>query len=319
MTDLIPLDQRQELASARESSPLDLAIASWLHAKSGRSGSLHTARIYEETIADFRSQLRAAGLDLDAAPNHITLVAQAWADRGSPAPSTYNHRLAVVSSFYSFAAKRGMLSTNPITAVERRPAQSYASASAIKPPSIKSLLADIDRSESAGLRDYALLSVALQTGRRLAEIAGMRWAHLQLDGDRVRIHFPRAKGAKVMNDTLSVATSRALLTWLHSTYGAELASLSPDAPIWRSLSRNSAGAALTTRALQAICEARMGTHFHALRHSFAHGMEDAGAKLSEIQQRLGHSNAATTSRYLSALRSDENPHGEQLAGMFGIE
>ncbi len=69
MTDLIPLDQRQELASARESSPLDLAIASWLHAKSGRSGSLHTARIYEETIADFRSQLRAAGLDLDAAPN----------------------------------------------------------------------------------------------------------------------------------------------------------------------------------------------------------------------------------------------------------
>src|SRR6266496_2435579 len=74
MTDLIPLDQRQELASARESSPLDLAIASWLHAKSGRSGSLHTRRIYQETIADFRAQLHAAGLDLDAAPNHITLV-----------------------------------------------------------------------------------------------------------------------------------------------------------------------------------------------------------------------------------------------------
>ena len=63
----------------------------------------------------------------------------------------------------------------------------------------------------------------------------------------------------------------------------------------------------------------MGVHFHGLRHTFAHSMEDAGAKLSEIQQRLGHSNAATTSRYLSALRSDENPHGEQLAGMFGIE
>ncbi len=319
MTDLIPLDQRQELASARESSPLDLAIASWLHAKSGRSGSLHTRRIYQETIADFRAQLHAAGLDLDAAPNHITLVAQAWADRGSPAPSTYNHRLAVVSSFYSFAAKRGMLASNPITAVERRPAQSYAGASALKSSNIKRMLADIDRSTPAGMRDYALLSVALQTGRRLAEIAGIRWSHLHIDGNKVRIHFPRAKGGKVMNDTLPAGVSRALLAWLHSSYGAELGGLAPEAPIWRSLSRNNAGGALTTRALQQICEARMGVHFHGLRHTFAHSMEDAGAKLSEIQQRLGHSNAATTSRYLSALRSDENPHGEQLAGMFGIE
>src|SRR5215217_7726621 len=73
--------------------------------------------------------------------------------------------------------------------------------------------------------------------------------------------------------------------------------LPPDVPIWRSLSRNNSGGALTTRALQAICEARMGVHFHGLRHTFAHSMEDASAKLSEIQQRLGHSNAATTSRY----------------------
>src|SRR6266498_1687228 len=150
MTDLIPLDQRQELASARESSPLDLAIASWLHAKGGRSGSTHTRRIYEETIADFRTQLHAAGLDLDAAANHIMLVAQAWADRGAPAPSTYNHRLAVLSSFYSFAAKRGMLAGNPIAAVERRAAHSYASASALQSTSIKRLLADIDRSDLAG-------------------------------------------------------------------------------------------------------------------------------------------------------------------------
>jgi site-specific recombinase XerD len=234
--DLIRVDQHQELMSRAE--PLDLAIQSWLHAKGGRSGSTHTARIYAETIKDFRAQLASAGLDLDAAPNHITLVAQAWADRGAPAPSTYNHRLAVVSSFYSFAAKRGMLASNPITAVERRSAQSYASAGAMNAPSIKRMLADIDRSEPAGLRDYALLSVALQTGRRLAEIAGMRWSHLHIDGEKIRIHFPRTKGGKTISDTLPAGVSRALLAWLHESYGSGLGGLSPDAPIWRSLSRN---------------------------------------------------------------------------------
>ena len=50
MTDLIPLDQQSKLVSRAD--PLDLAIASWLHSKGGRSGSLYTRRIYEETIAD---------------------------------------------------------------------------------------------------------------------------------------------------------------------------------------------------------------------------------------------------------------------------
>lgn len=122
-----------------------------------------------------------------------------------------------------------------------------------------------------------------------------------------------------MNDLLPVATSRALLAWLHATYGAELGQIAPDAPIWRSLSHNNPGGALSTRALQIICERHTGTHFHALRHTFAHTMEDAGAKLSEIQQRLGHASAATTSRYLSALRSDENPYSDQIELMFGIQ
>jgi integrase len=33
----------------------------------------------------------------------------------------------------------------------------------------------------------------LATGRRLAEVAGLRWSHLHFDVERIRLHFPRVK------------------------------------------------------------------------------------------------------------------------------
>jgi integrase len=48
-------------------------------------------------------------------------------------------------------------------------------------------------------------------------------------------------------------------------------------------------------------------------------LEDAGAKVSEIQARLGHESLATTGRYLAALRPDENPHADALAALFGLD
>jgi integrase len=48
-------------------------------------------------------------------------------------------------------------------------------------------------------------------------------------------------------------------------------------------------------------------------------MEDAGAKVSTIQSRLGHSSLATTGQYLAALHQAENEHAAQIAEMFGLE
>jgi site-specific recombinase XerD len=316
-TDLTPY-QNQELVSGGD--PLDLAIAAWLDSKAGRSGSIHTGKIYRTTIADFRAQLHASGLDLDSAPRTVALAAQGWAGRNNPAPATHNRHLAVLSSFYAFCRKRGLLlGENPIGLVERRQVQSYAGIEALAPADVRPRLASIDRSTLAGLRDYALLNCALATGRRVAELAGMRWAHLHFDGDRIRLHFPRAKGGKVMSDTLPAGVSRALSSYLHSLYGAELARLRPDAPIWVALSRNQPGRpALSVRSLETICHERLGIHFHGLRHTFARTMEDAGAKVSDIQGRLGHASLATTGRYLAALRSSENPHADQVAELLGL-
>ncbi len=47
-------------------------------------------------------------------------------------------------------------------------------------------------------------------------------------------------------------------------------------------------------------------------------MKEAGASLSEIAARLGHSNLSTTSRYMTRLHSDENPYVSKISNMLGI-
>jgi site-specific recombinase XerD len=61
------------------------------------------------------------------------------------------------------------------------------------------------------------------------------------------------------------------------------------------------------------------TKVHTLRHTFARAMEEAGARVTEIQQRLGHNDLSTTGRYLEALASAKNSHGEAVAEALGVE
>src|SRR4051812_26281091 len=102
--------------------PVELAIAAWIDAKHQRSGSVMTRDIYGDTLARFRSYLLIRHVDLDGGITHadraadiankvtaLALLAQAWAGLGQPKPASYNQRLAIVSSFYKFARKQGLL------------------------------------------------------------------------------------------------------------------------------------------------------------------------------------------------------------------
>lgn len=324
------LPTRADLVTiARAQAPLDLAISVWLDAKSNRSKSIKTATAYRTTLGQFRAALQQLGHELNSDPRSVSLVAQAWAGQRDPtsrhegdvSPATYNQRLAILSSFYVFARKKGLLDgDNPIALVDRRRVEAYAGALPLDEREVQRLLKDIDRSTLAGARDYAMLVLFLQTGRRLAEVGSLRWADVHLASDTVTIHFRRTKGGKVMADTLARGASAALLRYLHALHGPALGDLPHDSPIWVNLARNGNRSALSARSIAQICEDRLGiSKVHALRHTFARTMEDAGAKVSEIQARLGHESMATTGRYLAALTRAENAHAEELARRFGFD
>jgi integrase len=314
---------------------LDEAIAEWL-AEKAEQGSGRTLAAYSETLTRFRTRLQKIGTDLDE-PRESVIVDEAKAlarDRmpydgpgkkrqaiaQSPVkPGTFNQRLAIISSFYEYGRRNrivGLIRANPLERIKRLKDEEYAQARPIDPREIVKRLAAIDRETLQGVRDYALISIGISTGRRMTELASMTWGNVQISSGAVTLTF-KTKGSKTIRDELSKPVGEALMTWVYRWYGG--VNIPPESPLWIALEPNSRGHQLSRQAIAYICEKRLGTSkVHAMRHSFAHGMDAVGASVSEIQARLGHSNLAKTGRYLAKLRSAKNSHADDLAALFGL-
>ncbi len=303
--------------------PIEFAISVWLDAKAKLSSSEKTRRAYADTLASFRQALQRTGLDLTSPARDVATVMQVWAAKDSTgqhdvSANTHNQRIACISSFYNFARKRQLLHVdNPTEMIERRKVQAYAGAVPMSKAHVSAALRAIDRNSLIGMRDYALLAVALGTARRLSEVGSLVVGDVAVEGVTVTLTFRRMKGGKSGRNVLPTAAGRALVEWLEAQYGTEW---QPDNPVWVSLAHDrSKGKRLSTRSISDICQKRLGTSkVHALRHTTARVMEEAGAKVSDIQAMLGHSSLATTGIYLRALSSGDNPHAEAVAAMLGM-
>lgn len=307
-------------------NPVDSAVADWLAAKFAKSSSNRTAQAYRDTMAEFRAALATRNADLFDNPSMVAMVAEQWAAASKTGrqvtPATFNLRLAIVSSFYVYYAKKAILTgqavINPIQAIDRHKVQAYGRAMPLSVKAVKAALKAVDRSTLQGKRDYAMLWVFISTGRRLNEVAAMTVGDLLL-GDQIVVTFPHCKGGKSMSDRLEKKPTEYLIQWLSAYYGtADLLALPKDTPVWVSLSRRNYGKPLGAPSTADICEKHFGTgKVHTLRHTFAVMMQDAGASISEIQHRLGHSSAATTSIYLEQLHAADNPFAGKLFDMIG--
>jgi site-specific recombinase XerD len=308
--------------------PEDGVLLAWLDAKTGRSQSWKTHVAYHTTAIALRSRLQQHGYDLlmDLSDDRLLagylLIVQQWAGsraagskhKGEIAASTYNHRLATISSLFEYAKQRRLYKgDNPIDLIERRTVHAYASAQAIEMLDMRKLLSKIDRADDAGKRDYALLCVALQTAQRGGALACMHIRDLTWVGNRLKVHFPRTKGAKTGEMLLEVETTGALADYLQRLYGPDW-SEQKQRQVWVSFSNNdSRGEQLSIQAVEQICAKHLGTSkSHVTRHTTALALDELGVPLSQIQELLDHENPATTGLYTKRLKKSQNQHGRAL-------
>jgi site-specific recombinase XerD len=308
---------------------LERCILEWLDEKHKHSQSTKTERAYRETLLSFRGSLRTAGLDLDCEASIIAPLARRFCDasqRGvEVTPATFNQRRSILSSFYKFAISHEVLARNPLTRVTARKNRKQHAALPLSKEEVSTGLRQINTTTLQGLRNRALLAVALMTGRRVSELAGLRLGHLQLAGRYVHVSWIRTKGNERAENMLDARTSAALLTYLEAAYGTHnmstLIKERIEAPVWMAFSRNPAyqGHAIGVRAIQRLCEKHLGTSkFHALRHTHAVTKHKLGASLAEVGKSLGHKNLKTTSDYLEELLGYDDPYAAALAEDFGI-
>lgn len=145
-------------------------------------------------------------------------------------------------------------------------------------------------------RNVAILELLYGSGLRLAELAGLDLARVDLRRRAVRV---LGKGNKERDVPLGRACARALKSYVED--GRPHLRKRPSE---QALFLNRYGGRLSRRSVEHIVKSYAAranladdVHTHTLRHSFATHLLDGGADLRVVQELLGHSNPATTQVY----------------------
>lgn len=234
-------------------------------------------------------------------------------------PTSVRRKLSALRSLFAFLVRTGAVPENPAAGLRgpraRRDlpdvlsvndvsrlldsARDRASSPASSSSDDKSAAGPVS-AEAAFLarRDWAALEFLYGTGARISEAAGLSWEAVDLSAGTATLF---GKGRKQRMAPMS----RTALEALRSLRDASVAlfgtgALRPDAPVFL----NRRGGRITTRLLErvfsaALREAGLPDRFspHALRHSFATHLLDAGADLRAVQELLGHASLSTTQIY----------------------
>jgi len=205
--------------------------------------------------------------------------------------------LSALRTFYRFLNLTQGVEVNPAKAA-RTPKQEARLPAHLERAEIDLLFGEAERRAAAGgfteARDLAMLELFYATGMRLAELASLSDADLDLVSDQVKV---RGKGKKERIVPLGSHAGVALRRY----FRRRDAVLTGDR---RAVFLSRRGARLTPRGVQLAIKRLLGTltrgrelHVHSLRHSFATHLLDAGADLRAVQELLGHASLSTTQVY----------------------
>ena len=287
----------------RASGPLDEQIDAFAqYLADERRSSPRTVETYVRDLRSFRDWVRGEGLPEDA--RELDIVAL----RGflsslfrSDQASTMKKKVSAVRSFFKFLLKRRIIDHNPASSLRTPKVPKGLPRFLTVDQAFRVMEAPPKESERAKplkARDRALLETLYGTGVRVGELASMNIGDFDFTERSVRV---LGKGGKERIVPLGQAALEAVQAYLPERRGlqAKAKEGDPDA-LW--LARS--GRRLSIRQVQNIVR-RHGTlgagrgdlHPHAMRHSCATHLLDAGADLRSIQELLGHSSLSTTQKY----------------------
>jgi len=216
------------------------------------------------------------------------------------APRSVARALSSLRTFYRFLNVTHGIEVNPAKAA-RTPRVGRSLPTHLDRGEVDQLFADAERRANAGgfteVRDLAMLELFYSSGLRLSELAGLNEQDVDLVSDQVKA---RGKGRKERIVPIGQRAGTALRRY----YGARDALLTTAGGDRRAVFLNRRGRRLSNRGVQlamkrlfrALARGR-DLHVHALRHSFATHLLDAGADLRAVQELLGHASLSTTQVY----------------------
>lgn len=157
-----------------------------------------------------------------------------------------------------------------------------------------------DKNEVTGVRDAAILGIAITCGLRRSEIANLKMGDVTISEGEAIIKIKHAKGDKFRKLYLYNGALNALKDWL--SYRGD-----SDGFLFWAIRKGGhivTDSNLSVNALYKILEKRkaesgidQNTTWHDFRRSFAGNLLDNGTDLSTVQKLMGHASPITTSKY----------------------
>ena len=283
-----------------------------------KNASRHTVTGYVQDIGQFIATAWAAASAPYAWERADRFTARRFLvafQKAGMQPATTARKLASLRSFYRFMQREERVTQNPFAGL-RPPRRPQRLPDVLSVAEVERLLAapqsvwqaDQERAgrdgagstrEYAALRDTAVMELLYSTGARVGEAAALREQDVDLLSGVVKV---RGKGKKERLCPLGGPACRAVRAALRK--GAEFWPVEARRAGLRPLFLNLKGGPLTARSIERMMKrylatAGVGAAFspHALRHSFATHMLDAGADLRSVQELLGHASLSTTQIY----------------------
>ena len=277
------------------------ALQSWLESQSAlRGSSQNTLDAYRRDVVDFLSFItvhKGEPQGLKALERVTVSDMRAWMaqTRGDGiAARSMARKLSSVKSFFRWLAERQGFDPSAVLST-RSPKFHRKLPRPLDVDAARKMLETVELQASkdwVAARDLAVVTLLYGCGLRISEALGLQGRVLPL-GDSLRI---LGKGGKERIVPVIGAARQAVDRYVSLCPHQ----MEPDQPVFRGVR----GGALNPRQIQQVMEkARMQLGLpasatpHAMRHSFATHLLNAGGDLRAIQELLGHASLSTTQAY----------------------
>jgi integrase/recombinase XerC len=206
--------------------------------------------------------------------------------------------LSTLRSFFRWACREGHLEKNPAKGLPS-PRTPRTLPRAMTLSDTETLLA-ASREDAVPERERALFELLYATGLRVSEAAGLDLEDVDFSSRLLRVV---GKGSKERIVPFGEEAQDALRAYLPARAALRRGTGALDG-VGEPLFVNRRGGRLTTRSMARLLKRRLAAAGlprdispHALRHTFATHLLQAGADLRSIQELLGHASLSTTQKY----------------------
>jgi integrase/recombinase XerC len=285
---------------------LDQAIDEFVrYMKIERNLSEHTSEGYLTDLKQFQTFLEtrevAAGSEEEIPVDPMVIRSfLASLYRGKCRKVTVSRKVAALRSFYRYLHREGKVSLNPAELVQLPRCEKYIPVVLSADEMLALLRVDFSE-DAAGRRDRLIIELFYSAGIRLSELTGLDLGEIRLAEGQVKV---RGKGRKERIVPVGRLALQALEGYLQKR--PELRKEGADQDAENALFLSTRGRRMNPRGVarvveKAVRKSGIGRKIspHALRHTFATHLLDAGADLRSIQEMLGHRSLSTTQKYTS--------------------